>query len=391
MRIITYTTLYPNAARPGHGIFVETRLAQLVASGAVRSTVVAPVPWFPIGAPAFGDYARHARAPRREERAGLCVLHPRFPSVPKVGMTVAPFLLAAATLPAVRRVAAGDERCVLIDAHYFYPDGVAAVMLGARLSLPVVITARGTDLNLIPEHALPRRMIRWAAGRAAGLVTVSAALKERLVGLGVDPWRVEVLRNGVDCARFRPIDREAARRELGYARRTLLSVGNLVPLKGHDLVIRCLALVPGCDLVVAGEGPERSALEALARDTGVAGRVRFTGALDQDALARHYAAADALVLASSREGWANVLLEAMACGTPVVATRVGGNPEAVAAPEAGVLAGERTPEAIAAALRELHSRGIDRARTRRYAERFGWDETTRGQIALFRRILEKHK
>jgi glycosyltransferase involved in cell wall biosynthesis len=181
---------------------VETRLRQLVASGQVQSTVVAPVPWFPFTHSVFGRYSAHARAPRAETRHGLEILHPRFLVLPKVGVTLAPFLLYRAVLPVVEcqiRERAFD----LIDAHYFYPDGVAAVMLGRRLNVPVVVTARGTDINLIAEYRLPRRMIRWAARHAAAVIAVSRALKEKLVALGTDAERVHVLRNGVDRV-FRP-------------------------------------------------------------------------------------------------------------------------------------------------------------------------------------------
>ena len=387
MKILTFTTLYPHAARPGHGIFVETRLRNLLASGQVESKVVAPVPWFPSSNPRFGKYAVLAGVPQEERRFGIDVMHPRYVTVPRLGMSMAPFLLAAGAYPAVKSIIGRGYNFDLIDAHYFYPDGVAAVLLGRHFSKPVVITARGTDVNLIPRYRLPRVMIRWAARHAAGLITVARALKDELVGMGVPAERIEVLRNGVDLQDFRPIEREGWRRRLGFRRPTLLSVGNLVPLKGHDLVIPALRRLPDMDVIIIGDGPERAALGALAQGSGVGDRVRFAGALAQQELRNYYGAADALVLASSREGWANVLLESMACGTPVVASSIGGTPEVVAAPEAGVLMAERTPEALADAVRRLFEHYPDRGATRRYAEQFSWDATTAGQLELFSRIL----
>jgi len=386
MRILTFSTLYPNAARPSHGIFVETRLRHLVAGGWVDSRVVAPVPWFPSRNPRFGAYAVHASAPREEQRHGIQVLHPRYPVLPKIGMTLAPFLLAQSVKPVIERVLA-QYPFDLIDAHYFYPDGVAAILLGRHFGKPVVITARGTDVNLIPRYRLPRAMIRWAARHAAGMITVAHALKEDLVRVGVPAERIEVLRNGVDLHLFRPIDREAERRKLGLTRATLLSVGHLVPRKAHDLVIQALRQLPEMDVIIIGDGPERAALGALALRSGVGDRVRFVDSLAQQVLRNYYGAADALILASSREGWANVLLESMACGTPVVASNVGGTAEVVAAPEAGVLMAERTPEALADAVQKLFARYPDRGATRRYAEGFSWDATTEGQLRLFSRIL----
>src|SRR5271166_1580648 len=163
VQILTFTTLYPSAVRPQHGIFVETRLRKLVESGAVDARVVAPCPWFPFASPRFGSYAVFARMPREEVRYRLQIDHPRYPVLPKIGMSAAPLALAAAVLPRLRRRLREGGDIDLIDAHYFYPDGVAAVLLGRALGLPVVVTARGSDLNLIADYAVPRRWIRWAA------------------------------------------------------------------------------------------------------------------------------------------------------------------------------------------------------------------------------------
>ncbi|MFO1056647.1 MAG: glycosyltransferase family 4 protein [Dongiaceae bacterium] len=386
LEVLTFTTLFPSAAAPQHGVFVENRLRHLVASGEVAAEVVAPVPWFPFRGGLFGRYARHAGTPRREHRHGLAIEHPRYPAIPRVGMSAAPFLLAAACVPLLRRRLAAGRRPALIDAHYFYPDGVAAVLLGRRFGLPVVITARGSDINQIADHALPRRLIRRAAAQAAGLVTVCQALKQRLVELGVEADRIRVMRNGVDLALFRPGDRAALRARLGLAGPTLLSVGSLIERKRHHLTIEALGRLPGVTLLIAGEGPLRRPLEAQAAAAGVAGRVRFLGPVGHEALPALYGAADLLVLASSREGWANVLLEAMACGTPVVASPAWGNPEVVAAPEAGRIATPCDAGGLAEAIAGLLAAPPPRAATRAYAERFGWEATTQAQLELFRAV-----
>ena len=386
MRLLTFSTLYPNASQPAHGVFVENRLTRLVASGAATSRVVAPVPWFPLNHPAFGEYALYSSVPKREERRGLTVYHPRTLVVPKVGMTMAPLLMYLSTRSLVRRLVA-EQDIDIIDAHYFYPDGVAAILLGRELGKPVVITARGTDINLIPQFAWPKRQILWAAEQAAGIITVCQALKDELVAIGGPTEKIRVLRNGVDLQRFRPLPRDEVRRKWDVSGPTLLSVGWLIERKGHDLVIKALRDLPGTSLLIAGIGPERSNLEKLAVDIGVAERVRFLGPVPHDDLAEVYGAADVLVLASSREGWANVLLEAMACGTPVAASDIWGNGEVVAEPAAGRLFPERTPESLAQAVRLLLADLPDRSATRAYAERFSWDATTQGQIDLFQSIL----
>ncbi|NHZ43603.1 glycosyltransferase family 4 protein [Massilia aquatica] len=389
MKILTFTTLFPNQVKPNHAIFVETRLRHLVASGQVEARVVAPVPWFPFTGKRFGQYGDFARVPAVEERFGLPVLHPRYPVIPKIGMNLAPALLANAARATVGRMLDEGFDFDLIDAHYFYPDGVAAVKLGKHFNKPVVITARGSDISLIPNFAKPRKMIQWAAANAAAVITVCDALKTELVQLGADPATITPLRNGVDLQRFHQGDRAGLRRELGLGGFTLLSVGHLVELKGHDLAIGALAHLPGVTLLIAGSGVELARLQALARELKVEERVRFLGAVPQPELPRYYGAADALVLASSREGWANVLLESMACGTPVVASRVWGTPEVVAAPAAGVLMIERSRQGVLDAVNALRADYPAHDDTRRYAEQFSWDSTTAGQLKLFNAIVGK--
>jgi glycosyltransferase involved in cell wall biosynthesis len=388
IRILTFTRLFPNREEPRLGIFVETRLRAILGAGDVDARVVAPVPWFPFGGTRWARYGRLARLPREEMRHGTLVYHPRYVSVPGASMFTAPFAIAHGARTTVDAIRASGFDFDAIDAHYFYPDGVAATMLARRLGKPVQITARGTDINVLSHSALPRRMIRWAIRHADALVAVSAALKYRLVELGADESRVHVLRNGVDCGLFRPTPRSAAREALAVRARVLIaSVGNLVPEKGHDLVIDVLEELRDAELVIVGDGPERAKLEQQARRRGLENRVRFLPVRPQSELATVYSAADVLVLASSREGWPNVVLEAMACGTPVVATNVGGVPEIIGWSESGVLVEQRTAAAIAAAIRDLLARCPDREATRAYAQRFGWDETATEQRRLFGQMV----
>ena len=387
LRLLTFSTLFPNAAQPNHGIFVENRLRHLLATGEAVASVVAPVAYFPSGAALFGAWGRLARVPREETRHGIAIHHPRFLAIPRVGMSVAPALLYRASLAAIRRI--GAESFDVIDAHYLYPDGVAAIRLGAALDKPVVLTARGSDVTQFPDFAVPRRLIRDAIARADGLIAVSSALRDRLLALGADPARTVVLRNGVDTGMFHPVDRQAARAALGVRGPVLVSVGGLIERKGHDRTIAALALLPDCTLLIAGEGPERARLAAQIERLGLSGRARLLGPVPHAGLAALYGAADAMVLASSREGWANVLLESMACGTPVVASNIPGNPEVVRAPEAGLIVAANTPEGIAEAVRALLAGPPSRAATRAYAERFGWAETSAGQLAMFRAVLAR--
>jgi len=390
LSILTVSTLYPNDVQPTHGIFVETRLRKLVADGRVKARVLAPVPWLPPFV-SYGSVGPLWTIPRHSERHGIQVSHPRYLVVPKIGMNLTPHMLYRAMHAELKRLLSAGLKVDLIDAHYFYPDGVAAVWLARAFNLPVVVTARGTDINLIPAYAHPRKLILAAAERADAMIAVCQALKDRMVELGVAGERIHVLRNGVDLELFQPRDRDSLRRKYGLSGFTIASVGHLIERKGHDHVIRALAAMPDVTLLIAGDGPERGALKELASALGVSERIRFLGALDQSAICDIYNCADVLVLASSREGWANVLLEAMACGTPVAASAVWGTPEVVASPEAGVLMPSLDSSGVVSAITTLRRALPDRAETRRYAEGFDWQATTEGQIELFRDILARRK
>jgi len=388
--ILTTSTLFPNSLQPSHGIFVETRLRRLLADGKVKARVLAPVPWAPPGLP--GAEMRKLRAiPDFEQRNTLDVDHPRYLVVPKIGMNFTPHTLYRAMRKRLRKMLDAGLKIDLIDAHYFYPDGVAATWLGAEFNLPVVITARGTDINLIPDYPRPRRLILEAAENAAAMITVCQALKDRLVELGAPAAKITVLRNGVDLEKFHVKDRDALRAQFGVSGLVLASVGLLIERKGHHLVIEALKQVPDATLLLAGSGPDRQQLEERATGLGVKDRVRFLGSVDQKTLCDIYNCADISILASSREGWANVLLESMACGTPVLGSAVWGTPEVIAAPEAGLLLKNRDAESIVAGIHQLRGAMPHRAATRRYAEQFDWQSTTDGQVAIFRSVLNQRR
>lgn len=391
IRQLTFSTLYPSSVRPGHGIFVETRLRELLQSGEVEVKVVSPIPWFFSKSPIFGDYALMAKTPDRENYNEIDVRYPRYMLPPRIGMNMAPFLMALGSMRVIRNLLDTGFDFDLIDAHYYYPDGVAAAFLAKWFNKPFVITARGTDVNLISRYPVPRKLMRWAAEQASASITVSSALSDRLIDMGIDQSKLLVLRNGVDVARFYPIPQARARIDLGWPdQTTLLSVGNLVANKGHHIAIELVAMKPSIRLVIVGDGPERKALEQLARKLGVAERVIFVGHIAQELLPRYYSAADILILASSREGWPNVLLEAMACGTPVVASNVGGVREVVAAAEAGRIVDQLDAAHFASEVESLLHAYPERMHVRTYAEKFGWKATTDGQLTLFRKIVDSN-
>ncbi|HEU5297033.1 MAG TPA: glycosyltransferase [Burkholderiaceae bacterium] len=388
-RILTFTSLFPSSARPRHGIFVQTRLQQVQRRHPVDVRVVAPVPWFPFRSTAFGDYAKFAATPRRATLdGGLQVSYPRYLMLPKIGVARQPDAMARAAMPEIEQLRASGWVPQLIDAHYLYPDGVAAALLAERTGTPFVMTARGTDVNVLARMPGPGRRIAWAARRAAAVIAVSAQLKKGLVELGVDADRVVVLRNGVDPEQFRPVDRASARREFALPDGPLIAgVGNLVPEKGFELAIEALALLPAATLVLVGDGPQHESLAALARRRGVSHRLRMLPVMPQSRLPSLYSAADALVVTSTREGWPNVVLEALSCGTPVASVDVGAVGEILTDSLVGRVVGQRDPGQLATAVRSLLQAPPASEAVRRHAGRFDWATIARGQFEVFEHAL----
>ncbi|HET6203786.1 MAG TPA: glycosyltransferase [Planctomycetota bacterium] len=387
MRWTTFTCLYPNAAFPALGTFVRERLRAALRRGGGEAAVVAPVPWFP-PLPGLGTWSRWGRVPRREAEEGIDVLHPRFLLLPRISTRFHPRLLEAGAFRCVRRVSRG---AALLDAHYLFPDGVAAIRIGRRLRLPVVVTARGSDVNLLPSIPAAAAQVRRSLASAAAVVAVSEELRRRLAAWsGFPEERVIVIGNGVDRTRFAPGDRLEARRRVGLppSGRVLLAAARLAPGKRIDLLLEALALLPPAGrplLACVGDGPDRLPLERRARERGVAGCVRFAGEKRPEEMPDWYRAADAFVLASDREGHPNVVLEALATGVPVVASAVGGVPETVDS-TVGLLVPTNTADAFARAIEEVFRRRFDPAAFERRAARYSWDAVGERVASLFERV-----
>jgi glycosyltransferase involved in cell wall biosynthesis len=367
LRVLTLATLFPTGERPTFGGFVERQCRALAAQPDVEVRVVSPVgvPLWPLSLhPLYGD---SRGLPAQEDLGGLIVYRPRFATLPGVGQPGTARRLAAATLDLLREIRR-EFPFDVVDAEYFWPDGVAARHLARALGLPFSIKARGSDIDHwghVP--AIGTQMVD-AARHADGLLAVSAALRQRMIGLGM-PEAIHVHYTGVDLDLFRPGDKAAAKAALGVSGPLIASVGALIPLKGHRVAIAAMRELPEATLLIAGEGPERAALERQAAEYG--NRVRLLGTLPHHELPALLGAADAMVLASEREGLANVWVEALACGTPLVISDAGGAREVVDRAEAGLIVA-RDPAAVAAALRRLIDRQFDPAAVRRAAERFSW-------------------
>ncbi len=385
--VLSLSTLFPNDRQPMRGISIAHRLRRLLANGVVQPHVVAPVPWSAPTHRRFGPKAGRAAVSREEERFGLPVTHPPYPTIPKLNTYLAPLLMACALYGHIARIA-GATGARLLDAHRLYPDGVAAAWMARRLRLPLVLNACGSDTDLLRKHPLPRRMVLAATRVASAVICGSQALRQRLAEFGVEQSKLHWLRSGVDLKAFAPMHRDEARLATGMRGRSLLCVGALCRSEGHHLVIEALRQQPGdVNLTIVGDGADGARLRQLAEDYGVRSRVTFVGVQPQSQLRAFYSAADALVLAPRDEDLPEVVLEAMACGAPVVATALGGIPEVVTSADAGLLTEQRTGTAIAQAISRLLTHPPDRQATRRHAAQFSWDSGTRGRAELITRIV----
>jgi teichuronic acid biosynthesis glycosyltransferase TuaC len=389
LRVLTLSTLFPDASRPNFGVFVERQTLALAAREDVAVEVVAPIGLPPWPLSLHPHYRPRGRLPRVEPWKGLKVHRPVFPVLPPFGRIWAAKRLTETLLPLLREIR-GRFPFDAIDAEFFWPDGVAAARLGGALDVPVSIKARGSDIDHWGRHETIRRLMVEAAFAADGLLAVSDALKARMEALGMPAGKIAVHHTGVDAALFHPRDRAEAKAALGVAGPLVVTTGALIPVKGHRLALAAIGQVPEATWIVVGDGPERPTLEKLARERGVAERVRFLGSRPHEALPALLAAADVLLHSSEREGLANVWVEALACGTPIVVTDTGAAHEVVDRREAGRVV-PREANAIAAALRALIADPPPQDAVRQAAERFSWERNADELAAHLERIsTERH-
>lgn len=384
------STLFPSAAEPVAGIFIKERMFRVARYLPV--TVIAPQPWFPLQ----GLVRRWKPSYRPDRRRfevvdGIEVHRPRFFALPGVLRRLDGWSIALAVRPLLRRLQR-EGRADILDVHFGFPDGYAGHLLARWLGLPYLITLRGKEERLRHTPDIGLRMAR-ALSRADKVIAVSAALRQVGIELGAREADAHLIGNGIDLDKFRPIPQVEARRLLGIATdaQVLVSVGGLVERKGFHRVIECLPQLLRDHprlvlLVVGGAGPEGDfspRLRELTRELGMESQVRFLGAFAPQDLHVPLSAADVFVLATRYEGWANVLLEAMACGLPVVTTQVGGNAEVVCRPELGTLVPFGEPAALAAAIDESLRHPWDRGAIRAYAAENTWDRRIEQLVKLF--------
>ena len=378
MRVLILTKIFPNCVEPLSSPFNRQQFGQLARLCEVQ--ILATIPWFP-GARAFSRWSRAGRlfeVPKEERIDGLRVEHPRFAFVPRLAPGLSGPLYAASLATTVLRYR-GKVDVVL--GSWAYPDGFAAVVLAEMLGIPAVIKLHGSDMNVVAQLPAPRRALEWAFPRAERVVAVSQPLRSAAIELGAPANRVDVVPNGIDRARFRPEDRGAARRALGLALdgALVLYIGHIERQKGSLDLVRAFAILTKrrdkASLVMVGDGAGMEDCRQLAAELRV--DVSFVGAKPHDEVARWLAACDVFALPSWSEGTPNVVLEALACGRRVVATRVGGTPDVVTSDTLGVLVPPADPPALAAAIGDALalSRAYDAAAVSAALDAPDWGES----------------
>jgi teichuronic acid biosynthesis glycosyltransferase TuaC len=371
LRVLTLSTLFPDASRPNFGPFVELQTRGLAAHPDVELRVVAPV-----GIPPFGRfhprYKALAALPDVGKWKGMSVYRTPFAHIPGTGGRYNARALTRALLRPLRGIR-DQFPFDVIDAEFFWPDGPAAIELGKALGVPVSIKARGADIHYWGKNPATAAQVLAAGQAADGMLAVSSALKADMVALGMPEDRIRVHYTGIDRTRFHVRDRAVAKAWLGISGPLLVSVGALIARKGHRIVIEALKQVPDATLVIIGQGEERGALEAQATPFGDC--VRFLGSQPHDVIADWLAAADAMVLMSASEGLANAWVEALASGTPVVISDVGGARELLDRPEGGALAAPNS-SAVADAVKTVMARDADRHAVAATVDRFSWEANT---------------
>jgi glycosyltransferase involved in cell wall biosynthesis len=365
--------VYPNAQDPQSGLFVRSRLQALGELADV--TVIAPL--------AMVEYSRRrvrlfGKKVQGREQDGMCqVLRPKWIYPPMGGIWNSIFLFLRLLWPLARL--RKEFPFQIIDAHFGYPEGVTAALLAWWFRVPFTITFRGSETDHSRWRAR-KAALRWASRRAARIVTVSDRLQKFAIGLGVDRERTRHIGNGVNTELFRPFNPETLRRLYKLPTPLIVSAGHLIPLKGHHRIVRALkglhegGIRAGL-LILGGEGTAhsyRNEILAQIRAAGLENEVHLLGERRSEEVAALISTADVFCLASSSEGHPNVVTEALACGTPVVATDVGAVPQMIPSEDYGIIVPVDDVPALERGLRKALTMDWDRKRIAEFGRQRPW-------------------
>ncbi len=383
MKILSFSYCFPNSDNPNWGIFVFHRISALARLETLQ--VYSPVPWFPfLAGKQAGD--------TRENWNGLDVFRPKFFYTPKILKNQDARFYAKGIKHYVADLCR-DWRPDILDAHFVWPDGVGVSRIARELGIPYVITLRGKLYECI-KIASQKQQCADALKNAAAVISVSSRLADEAIQLGVDKDRIFIIPNGVDKDTFQIRNKKAWRRELGLPlnKKLLVTVAHLGHRKGHHEVIQVLARLPeDVFLVLVGGAAQDGSPEIImkmAKSSGVENRVMLAGPQPYDRVAQYFSAADASVLASYREGCPNVVLESLACGTPVVATDVGAVRDILPVPDAGRIVPPQEKEPLKIALAEVIGQEWDPEAVQEKSGVRSWDQVAIEVEKVFNKIIK---
>jgi teichuronic acid biosynthesis glycosyltransferase TuaC len=397
MNVLLLSNLFPTSRDATRGIFVA-QLAKSIAKTA-RVHALVPLPWIPNNALAEKVVSAENRSLIGLEDAmnfgNVSASYVRYPMIPKLTRSWQPELMYMGAVRAARSL---HERIRfdVVNAHWLDPDGVAGERIARELNLPLVLSARGCDVNLYMQDEQRRGRILRAISGANAVTTVSAGLKECLVKEGVAPGLVSVIGNGVDSLRFFPRDRAECRKALGLSldRPLIVCISRLSDEKGVDVLLRSFAQLagdfPSAQLALVGSGPMDNELRELANSLGIADRVRFVGAVAHDQVAMWLGAAHFSCMPSLREGYPNAAMEALACGRPIVASRVGALPEMIN-PENGILVPPGDADALSGGLRKALSADWDTAAIVSSVDGSTWDAAAAKYLDVYQNAVRSRR
>lgn len=375
MKVLAITNLFPNNKEPAKGIFNKQQFLELKKYCEIK--VIAPVQWH-----------RCAGIDRNEIIGGIEVHHPRFFYIPRFGRSLNGYFFYLSLINKVKQLRK-NFKFDLILAFWAYPDGFGSFLLSKYFKKPVIIKAGGSDINYNTQYPLRRRIISYALRNSDKVISVSNALKKRMVEIGVPESKIFVNPNGVNTALFFPMSKDDCRKKLklNLNSKIILFVGNLVSVKGINYLIEAFNKLDhkGADLklLIVGSGGLKTSLEEQVVKSGIKEKVLFCGKKDHEEIPIYINACDVFCLPSINEGCPNVVLEALACGKPVVASRVGGIPDMVTSDKFGVLVEPQDSVALAEGLKKALLIEWDKEFTRKGHSSLSWALSTK---SLFEQI-----
>lgn len=372
LKILIITNLYKNAQEPGKAAYHTQQFTALSKIADVR--IVAPLPYF--------KYSCH-KVPPKATLDGIPVYYPRYAVIPKIGRRTHAWSMSKSLQPVIRNIAQEFPFDVIL-ASWVYPDGVAAQRLAAALQKPLVILALGSDINIHSQYAPRRALIRKALNACNRVVAVSRPLKDKIVAMGIDAKHIDVLCNGVDQKRFFPRDMTQTRQDLQLPTNAhlIVYIGNLLPIKGVDRLIEAASHLPkDVTIAIIGDGPMQTALQTKCQENRATCQIKFLARQPHDKIPLWMNAANILCLPSYNEGCPNVILEALACATPVVAFPVGGIPDMITNGKNGFLVEQNTAHNLGQTLNKALRHPWDQQHLNSTAP-FSWEDNAKELLKI---------